>query len=392
MSDTEVPSEQSTLVESEDEHHEKIINVEEIFISPLFVIHETKYGGRGCFASGHIPKGTVVHRCDSPLSSTISKPFKKEVCQECFRYFDGKTLKVKLTKKFGKDACSLFFCTEECKDSFMDQDVNGVYLENLLQLEKCYLMGLSTPEIGPREPDPSQPLEVVAAQEWKNVAIWEQKLGTMKQSKRANMIPRLDEAEYLEIKYVIGVLFQMYKQDVTSTSSKSTIIDSLDTVNTNTELSLFNLLQSVEMEKVKKYPYLLYSYINIYKFLKLTCSSHLQKFINPDHVRAIIGKNLSNAFGIWSETSNPTEDKEFFGFGVYPSASFFNHSCAPNIVKTMDTNKLSFRTLRDILPGEELCINYGNYLDESVETRRKELSEWFFDCACNKCEADLEAK
>ncbi|KAI5960313.1 SET6 [Candida pseudojiufengensis] len=347
-------------------------------LSPYFTIRDTKYGGRGCFATTNIPKGTKIHYCSKPVGSTITKPFKKEVCTHCFKYDNGIIMKHKISKTWGKETYSIYFCSELCLNQFKaeEDDEDGVFQENLLLIEKNYLLGLKKPEEEFKEPqgDLKKQIEI----EWSKVDQWDQDLKNLKDSQRSALLPRIDESEYLEIKYVVTVLFNMYKYQSRKLSEMKI------------EMILFDQLQSVEIEKYQKYPYLLYSYINMYKFIKLTCTNGLQPFITPNNVRSIIGKNLSNAFGIWSNTTSKKEDKEFLGFAVYPSASFFNHSCSPNILKTRINQDLKFETLKDIEKGEEICISYGNFSNESFETRQLQLKEWFFDCGCIKC--DLEKK
>ncbi|KAK6457823.1 uncharacterized protein RJT20DRAFT_125681 [Scheffersomyces xylosifermentans] len=362
-------------------------------ISPFFNVKKTKYGGRGCFAISAIPKGTVLLTCNKPISSTIIKPFRKEACTRCFSYCDGRILKTKIQKKFGKEIVSLYFCSEECKEEFTNDDIDNLYADSLLEIERHYIAGLNKPEMELKEPSKTADLQSVIKQEWEEVALWEKKIRAMKPTKRASQIFRISDSEYTEIKYVIGVLFHMYKCSKKQVSLPIKYINELDNNERNQlELQLFNILQSSEPEKVQKYPYLLYSYINIYKFLVLTTLPPLQDLVSSDLVRATIGRNLSNAFGIWSEASNPSEEKEFFGFGVYPSASYFNHSCGPNMIKKRTKNVLTFTTLQDIKPDQELCIDYGNYINEKVEVRRRELSEWFFDCGCDKCTVELQSQ
>ncbi|KAK6202632.1 uncharacterized protein RJT21DRAFT_20907 [Scheffersomyces amazonensis] len=359
-------------------------------ISPYFKVSKTKYGGRGCFTYHDIPKDTVILRCQRPISHSVTKPFKKECCNYCFNYFNGKILKSKISKKYGKDTCSIFFCSEECKESFISQDVNDIYQTSLLLIEKHYLNSLGKFDLELKEPPKNQDLDQIIVQEWNHVEEWEDKLNAMKPAKRSNQIPQINDSEYLEIKYVVGVLFQRFKLSTLTTTPNKYLEDIQSDELMKRELELFEILQSSETEKVEKFPYLLYSYINIYKFIKVTSLPELQPFINPQRVRDTIGRNLTNAFGIWSEVLNPTEDKEFLGFGVYPSASYFNHSCSPNLIKKRINNTLTFTTKRDIQANEELCIDYGSYLDENVIVRRKELSEWFFECGCEKCNIDLE--
>ena len=46
-------------------------------------------------------------------------------------------------------------------------------------------------------------------------------------------------------------------------------------------------------------------------------------------------------------------------------------------MKTRNNSEMVFTTSKDIEIGEELCISYGNYTDEPVELRQKQLKEWF---------------
>lgn len=353
-------------------------------ISIFFTVAPTKYGGRGCFARSAIPKGTQIHYCASPVGSSVAKPFRKEVCTYCFNYSYGDLMKTKLAKAISgrKESSALHFCSKECLDEFVNQDVDDILLTNLLLVEQNYLMGLKKPEVDELEPVGN--LDEQIDREWERVGQWARQIDATRSSKRVNFLPRIDESEYLEIKYVVNVLFNKFmSHQPKNTNNKGSM---------EMEMFIFNLLQSTEREKYHKYPYLLFSYIRVFKFIKLTCTAELQPFITTDTVRSLIGKNLSNAFGIWSNTTNKDEDKEFLGFSVYPSASFFNHSCDPNIIKIRMRNDMCFETLRDIAEGEELCINYGNFQSEDVNKRQLELQEWFFDCGCTKCRLELVAK
>ncbi|KAI5953012.1 SET6 [Candida margitis] len=354
-------------------------------ISSYFTVGPTEYGGRGCFARSAIPKGTQIHYCTSPVGSSIAKPFRKEVCTYCFNYYNGDSMKTKLTKAITgkKESSPLYFCSKECLDSFVDQDIDDILLTNLLLVEQNYSTGLKKPEVDALEPVGN--LDKQIDREWERVDQWAARMDSTRGSKRINFLPRIDESEYLEIKYIVNVLFNKFKLMRQHDNEND------QGVSLGMEMFLFDLLQSTEREKYHKYPYLLFSYMNIFKFIKLTCTAELQQFITTDSIRDLIGKNLSNAFGIWSNTTSKDEDKEFLGFSVYPSASFFNHSCAPNIIKIRIRNDMRFETLRDIAPGEELCINYGNFQNENVDKRQLELQEWFFNCGCTKCQMELDS-
>lgn len=340
-----------TLIDALNRHIE---NQEE---SKQFRISETPYGGRGCIAVNKIPSGQVVHSC-KPLSSSISRPYRKEVCLLCFQFQGGKTLPCRLGEK-----AQLYFCSELCRSKFIDEDVDDVLVDSLIQLEVNYLHSQKYQKDVDVRPSISR--EAIE-NEWNQVEKWSERISTLKPSKRVSYMPYIDEAEYNEIKYIIGVLFQYYRND-------------------NDELIYFNSLQSSEMDKILRYPLLLDSYIKIFKYLRLTCKSHLQKFVSVASVRAIIGKNLTNAFGIWSKPESITDEKDYFGFSVYPSASYFNHSCLPNLNKIFEGSRVIFKAFSDINPGDELCISYIGKPHEDESVRQKCLDEWFFKCLCVKC-------
>ncbi|CAF4516714.1 unnamed protein product, partial [Rotaria sp. Silwood2] len=123
-------------------------------ISSYFSVKSTKYGGRGCFANTNLAEGTIVHECSMPLSSTIARPFRKEVCGSCFEILHGKTLKFKLMSRKNKknnstsasaSDCSLalYFCSQPCMDKFIALDIDDLYRESLLNVESLFIKGLN---------------------------------------------------------------------------------------------------------------------------------------------------------------------------------------------------------------------------------------------------------
>lgn len=331
-------------------------------ISPYFDVKRTVYGGRGCFASGFIPKGTEILTSERPVGNSVAKDFKKEVCSWCFAYHNGKTMKHRLQNK-------IYFCSEACLSEFQNYDNDGMLTKTLISFDnnftknECLVDECDVPE------DTEDPQAVIALI-WEEVEQWDLKISKMKPTKRARFIPKLTKDDYAEARYVISTVHSMYQGEDGPLA---------------TELSLFDTLESSEPQKVQKYPYLTISYSNIFKFLRLTCPDAFQKFITPQSVRNIIGRNLTNAFGIWSPTTSEDEEREYLGFGVYPSASFFNHACCFNVKKHRDGSKYTFTTTEDVPAGSELCISYGISGDEDLESREATLAEWFFQCGCAKC-------
>ena len=59
------------------------------------------------------------------------------------------------------------------------------------------------------------------------------------------------------------------------------------------------------------------------------------------------------------------------------TARYVNHSCAPNCEASIEGEQIFFYTVRNVLPGEELTIDYGEeYFDEFIKPH---------GCKCAKC-------
>lgn len=92
-----------------------------------------------------------------------------------------------------------------------------------------------------------------------------------------------------------------------------------------------------------------------------------------------------NAFSI---RSGGEDLEEYMGYAIYPSASYFNHSCAPNIAKRRVGRHWEFSAAREIPQGEQCCITYlgGDERTMDVEARRARLQDvWGFVCMCARC-------
>ncbi|KPI43492.1 putative protein lysine methyltransferase SET6 [Cyphellophora attinorum] len=103
-----------------------------------------------------------------------------------------------------------------------------------------------------------------------------------------------------------------------------------------------------------------------------------------------VSRASHNAFSI-RPTADGDHSGEFLGYGVWPEASFFNHSCNPNVRKVRNGRQWSFTVARDVEQGEELCITYlgGEEKELDVVERRKRLqTEWGFMCGCERCQKE----
>ncbi|TBU28052.1 SET domain-containing protein [Dichomitus squalens] len=78
--------------------------------------------------------------------------------------------------------------------------------------------------------------------------------------------------------------------------------------------------------------------------------------------------------------------------GIFLQAARLNHSCRPNVARTWDVGaqEMAFRALRDVAPGEELCMSYVDVdILGTREERGAEIEGAFgFVCACEACMLD----
>lgn len=343
-----------------------------IVVSDLFDVRQTQWGGRACFASKDIPENTTVLQTESAFGATVLYEFRKEVCAYCFHYEYGKYCKfkvptpengVKLTRKF--QGAGLWFCSQECLDRWTQFDPNNeltLTYESMLQnfqmkLKECHEKEDNNVEIS----------KEIIGKEWVSISEWDDKISKMKKTKRPNQLPVLNEEEYASARFVALVLYNLH------THHKSS--------------ELFEHLQSNELEKISRFPVLLKSQTLVYKFLRLSLPEYLQPLLTIGSLRLIFGREYGNAFGIRQITDeSSSEEKEFLGYMLSPEASYFNHSCRPNLKKARDGNMMTFTTIKDVEKGEQLCIDYFQISEEPFEYRQKTLNEnWFFQCACDRC-------
>lgn len=84
------------------------------------------------------------------------------------------------------------------------------------------------------------------------------------------------------------------------------------------------------------------------------------------------------------------ENLDLLGLALYPGASFFNHSCAPNAVYIFDGKCMVFRALRPIKPGEEVLISYIRLVGGKHRRRERLHSHYYFDCSCEACTGESD--
>ncbi|EYC31985.1 hypothetical protein Y032_0003g1340 [Ancylostoma ceylanicum] len=110
-------------------------------------------------------------------------------------------------------------------------------------------------------------------------------------------------------------------------------------------------------------------------------------------LKLISSRLMSNAHSIYfvdclerraEETPNvPTPIPS--GVGLFPAASWFNHSCRANLNSFFHENKLIFVS-NGIRKGEEVCDNYGvSFFKHTRQERTEFLAGRGFTCDCSVC-------
>ncbi len=76
------------------------------------------------------------------------------------------------------------------------------------------------------------------------------------------------------------------------------------------------------------------------------------------------------------------------GGAIFPTMSFFNHSCYPNALRLGYQNFQVVRIIRSVARGEEINIDYGFdfYAHTREERMRRSQQQYFFTCQCVACE------
>lgn len=89
---------------------------------------------------------------------------------------------------------------------------------------------------------------------------------------------------------------------------------------------------------------------------------------------------ITNTFGL-------VENEKEIGSGIFPFASFFNHSCAPNVARVTVDGQLIFIVLRRIEKNHQLFVCYrGDFLHFRRSDRQSELLRSYrFSCECEAC-------
>lgn len=347
----------------------------------LFEVKETPTCGRGVFALQDIPAGTPLLHTASLPASVILRNYKREVCAQCFIYERGRNLKTKFTETGHS------FCSEDCLQ-FWTEDIGPIAIQAWTAIEG-FIKRKSTQGNGCKngngndddefhDVNDTRPNEEEIQTAWDSVSstahfILEARNGsTRKPHRRAlsSVLATSPNPDYLS--FLLSATLSGSKTVLPATeSAKATEWETL--------------LQLVPDPTPYATPSCLQTAVQSYLHLLTLLPLPLLPYVNATAFLALAERDSHNSFGIRSLDDG---GDEFLGYGVWPVASFFNHSCSPNVGKRRLGRRWEFWTSRRVERGEELCISYlgGDEVELDVGERRKRLSEtWVFECGCVRC-------
>jgi len=330
--------------------------------SHLFVVQNISGAGRGVVATQCIPAGTVILTSKSPASHVIFRPYRREVCAQCFEYDRGRTLPVR-DSNTGK-----VFCSPRCEEEWVEsQGLLGIAawaaLHTFVQRRSKAIADVN---IMPSLAVKPTPLAIEKA--WATADEYVRK---------SILAPK---GQQLSAKPLPSRWSSTIDPDILSFFLTGVLSHHVDPVGWQDDML------GLAMDET---PY------RSDQDLELHCRSFIQLMtILPDDLlssttsfmcRLMVAAGGHNAFGI---RSGSTDGEEYMGYGIYPSASYLNHSCNPNISKCRRGRDWELTTARKVDKGEQCCISYlgGDERHLTVSQRRKRLKEvWQFDCACALC-------
>ncbi|KAL5456212.1 hypothetical protein PMIN06_004012 [Paraphaeosphaeria minitans] len=348
--------------------------------SHLFEVRDTPHSGRAIFATQDIPADTLVFLGDDLTVDVILREYRREVCGECFGYDRGRNLSVR------DSAVGFAFCSEECRVQFRDR-IGELGVETWTAVEK--LVRCRTKEdadmvdVGLPRPKTNE-----IRNAWEGTADQAALIRIARSSVPFSDISSEDNGENGTVKptkqhrkAVQKALMQPISPDILTFCINGVLWK-------YNNPAMWNHVLALAKDDTPYHNYDdLRAFTRSYLHMLAVCPFPLLEHVTPETFFLLSSRDSHNSFGI---RSLEDDGSEFFGYGCWPSASYFNHSCAPNVEKKRVGRVWQFRTGTEIKVGEELCITYlsGEERKLSRNKRMKILKgNWGFECGCERCEA-----
>ncbi|KAF2138311.1 uncharacterized protein K452DRAFT_234621 [Aplosporella prunicola CBS 121167] len=332
--------------------------------SSLYAVRDTAFAGRGVFATQDIAAGTPLWCSEAPSAHVIFRQYRKEVCGQCFAYDGGNMLKTR------DNVVGFVFCSPECREEWR-REQGEVGVVAWTEVQKLCKGCPQEPEMVDAYTIAPDPTDIATA--WADASTTAATISTARSSPhsvskaqlKALRNARAHIAAPDTLAFLLSGLLAHYQRPEAWPAT----------------LALWPnptpYRSAAELDE----------HTSTFLQLRAVLPPVLAVSFTADVCAALASRDSRNSFGIRSLDDGGAE---FFGYGTWPSASYFNHSCDPNVEKRREGRKWLFRCARDVKVGDELCITYLSGEERAMAVQgRMELLEksWGFECACVRCRA-----
>jgi SET and MYND domain-containing protein len=294
---------------------------------PQIALRTTSYGGRSFFATQPIAKGIQVLACEAPFAHVVYKDYRREICAQCFAYAASTSRSIDERRTWSirssrEGAESVWFCTDDCRIVWESGKIGPLLAEVNAILAKAQvatrkkvkdkLHGCDSPDpmIFPSGPDVQITQDYIdkAWAEAEDLASFRARLSSYCSTMN------LEDMELEIARFVASAIVHRYVFDHCLIDCSPSMITTFD------PWTVVLDLQSGELSNFRLRPYVLLAHLRVYAFLCHSLPKHLRVYVPT--VRALLARDTGNAFGIW----DGDDRDEMLGWGVWVSASYFNHS------------------------------------------------------------------
>lgn len=354
-------------------------------ISPHFAVKDIENAGKGVIASKDILSGTQLLSTDFLALSVLSTEYRREVCAQCFAYNQGRNLKIRLVE------INHSFCSPGCSGIWAASN-SGLPIECWKAVELFLRSRASKGNNSQSNEDPAnndgdgekdyilpsllspRPTPEATDLAWSSIAstahfILQARHGSKLKPHRIALQTALRNEIHADTLYWLTTIVLSHHSYTLEPSTESWT-------------GLMALSADTTPYQSSKH---LWTHIYAYLHLLSILPTRILNSVTPSVCREAVARDVHNSFGI---RSLDDAGSEYFGWGVWPTASYFNHSCGPNVGKKRVGRGWEFWAATDVKKGEELCISYmgGDERDLVVADRGERLKgTWGFDCSCGRC-------
>jgi len=341
--------------------------------SSIFEIRHTPTAGRAVFATQDIPEDTVVWRSDDLTLSVLLREYRREVCGQCFGYDYGRDLDIR------DKTAGFAFCSSDCEDKWREE--NGEVGIQTWTAVESFVKKRSKEDSEMVDVGLARPKSKEITKAWERVAAQAELIRVARENEQSTTG---DEGAVQVTKQHRKALQKALQAPITPDVMSFCVSGLLWHFNNPSDWAkvLALVVDPTPYHSTQDLDAFVRTYLHLLAILPLP----LLSYVTAESIFLLSSRDSHNSFGI---RSLEDEGSEFFGYGCWPAASYFNHSCAPNIEKKRDGRTWEFRAGRDIKRGEELCITYlsGEERKLSRGKRMETLKRnWGFECGCERCE------